>query len=347
MKSAKVFSIVCAAIFCLFVLAGCAKSTKSAQQTEKISIVCTTFPQYDWVKNIIVGNEDKFSVALLMNKGSDLHNYQPAAQDMVRIASSDLFIHIGGNSDVWVKDSLKEATNKNMVVINLLETLGSGAKLAETVEGMQDEHHHDEDCDDEHDHEEHERVYEEHSDHARHNHTDEHVWLSLRNAEIFVSKIAEAVADLDSANKDTYKANAEKYTAQLKELDAEYTKAVAASTRKTIVFGDRFPFRYLVDDYGLEYFAAFSDCSAESEASFETIAFLADKVSSLNLPAVLTIEKSDRKIAQSIIANAGGSKAEVLELDSMQSVTSKDIEAGVNYLDVMKKNLVVLKKALN
>ena len=135
MKSAKVFSIICAAIFCLFILAGCAKSTKSAQQTEKISIVCTTFPQYDWVKNIIAGNEDKFSVTLLMNKGSDLHNYQPAAQDMVRIASSDLFIHIGGNSDVWVKDSLKEATNKNMVVINLLETLGSGAKLAETVEG--------------------------------------------------------------------------------------------------------------------------------------------------------------------------------------------------------------------
>ena len=352
MKSSKVFLTICATISCLFVLAGCTKNT--IKPNEKISIVCTTFPQYDWVKNIIAGNEDKFSLTLLMNKGSDLHNYQPAAQDMVKIASSDLFIHVGGDSDIWIKDSLREATNKNMVVLNLVNVLGDRAK-EETDEGIQELHHHDEDdCDEDHEHEkeEHEdeeleRIYEEHSDHARHIHTDEHVWLSLRNAEIFVSKIAEAIGNLDAANKAKYKANADKYNAKLKELDAEYTKVTTDSARKTIVFGDRFPFRYLVDDYGLEYFAAFSGCSAESEASFETIAFLADKVSELSLPVVFTIEKSDRKIAQSIIANAGGSKAEVLVLDSMQSVTAKDIEAGANYLDFMKKNLDVLKRALN
>lgn len=357
--AAKICAI--AAVFGAAFFSGCAKG--STKQTEKISIVCTTFPQYDWVRNIISGSESKFSVALLMNKGTDLHNYQPTAQDMVRIASSDLFIHVGGESDVWVKDCLSEATNKNMIVINLLETLGSGAKLEETIEGMQDKHDHhhhgedcDEDCAEEHEHEAHhdgedEHSHnEEHSDQARHNHSgeqnDEHVWLSLRNAEIFVQSIADAVCSLDRADEAAFRANATKYIAKLKELDSRYAQTVGSAKRSTILFGDRFPFRYLVDDYGLEYFAAFSGCSAESEASFETIAFLAGKVSELALPVVLTIEKSDQKIARSIIANAGSS-AEVAVLDSMQSVTSKDIEAGASYIEIMAKNLEALQKALN
>lgn len=360
--AAKICAI--AAVFGAAFFSGCAKG--STKQTEKISIVCTTFPQYDWVRNIISGSESKFSVALLMSKGTDLHNYQPTAQDMVRIASSDLFIHVGGESDIWVKDCLSEATNKNMIVINLLETLGSGAKLEETIEGMQDEHdhhHHSEDCDDdcaeEHEHEahhhddedEHEHSHnEEHSDQARHNHSgehnDEHVWLSLRNAEIFVQSIADAVCSLDRADEAAFRANEAAYIAKLKELDSRYAQTVGSAKRSTILFGDRFPFRYLVDDYGLEYFAAFSGCSAESEASFETIAFLAGKVSELALPVVFTIEKSDQKIARSIIANAGKS-AEVVALDSMQSVTSKDIEAGASYIEIMAKNLEALQKALN
>ena len=331
-----------AAVFGVAFFSGCAKG--STKQTEKISIVCTTFPQYDWVRNIISGSESKFSVALLMSKGTDLHNYQPTAQDMVRIASSDLFIHVGGESDVWVKDCLSEATNKNMIVINLLETLGSGAKLEETIEGMQDEHDHHHHGEDEHSHNE------EHSDQARHNHSgehnDEHVWLSLRNAEIFVHSIADAVCSLDRTDEAAFMANEAAYIAKLKELDSRYAQTVGSAKRRTILFGDRFPFRYLVDDYGLEYFAAFSGCSAESEASFETIAFLAGKVSELALPVVFTIEKSDQKIARSIIANAGKS-AEVVALDSMQSVTSKDIEAGASYIEIMAKNLEALQKALN
>lgn len=359
--AAKICAI--AAVFGAAFFSGCAKG--STKQTEKISIVCTTFPQYDWVRNIISGSESKFSVALLMNKGTDLHNYQPTAQDMVRIASSDLFIHVGGESDIWVKDCLSEATNKNMIVINLLETLGSGAKLEETIEGMQDEHdhhHHDEDCDEdcaeehEHEHEAHhdgedEHSHnEEHSDQARHNHSgehnDEHVWLSLRNAEIFVHSIADAVCSLDRADEAAFRANEAAYFAKLEELDSRYAQTVGSAKRRTLLFGDRFPFRYLVDDYALEYFAAFSGCSAESEASFETIAFLAGKVSELALPVVFTIEKSDQKIARSIIANAGKS-AEVAVLDSMQSVTSKDIEAGASYIEIMAKNLEALQKALN
>ena len=357
--AAKICAI--AAVFGVVFFSGCTKS--GTRQTEKISIVCTTFPQYDWVRNIISGSESKFSVVLLMSKGTDLHNYQPTAQDMVRIASSDLFIHVGGESDVWVKDCLSEATNKNMIVINLLETLGSGAKLEETIEGMQDEHdhhHHSEDCDEdcaeEHEHEAHldgedgHSHNEEHSDQARHNHSgehnDEHVWLSLRNAETFVHSIADAVCSLDRADESTFRANEAAYIAKLKELDSRYAQTVGSAKRCTILFGDRFPFRYLVDDYGLEYFAAFSGCSAESEASFETIAFLAGKVSELALPVVFTIEKSDQKIARSIIANAGKS-AEVVALDSMQSVTSKDIEAGASYIEIMAKNLEALQKALN
>ena len=314
---------VAAAIFGMTFFSGCAKST--ATKNEKISIVCTTFPQYDWVRNIISGSESKFSVALLMNKGTDLHNYQPTAQDMVRIASSDLFIHVGGESDVWVKDCLSEATNKSMTVINLIELLGSRAKIEEIVEGMQ------------HEGEEHEEAEQEY---------DEHVWLSLQNAAFFAGCITDAVCKLDCADEALYRANAEKYIAQLEKLDEEYAQAVSSSKRKTVLFGDRFPFRYLVDDYGLEYFAAFAGCSAESEASFETIAFLANKVSERALPVVFTIEKSDQKIARSIIANAD-TGAEVLVLDSMQSVTSKDIEAGANYIGIMAKNLEALKKALN
>ena len=314
-----------AAIFGMAFFSGCAKST--ATKNEKISIVCTTFPQYDWVRNIISGSESKFSLALLMNKGTDLHNYQPTAQDMVRIASSDLFIHVGGESDVWVKDCLSEATNKSMTVINLIELLGSRAKTEEIVEGMQHEG-------EEHEHDEPEQEY------------DEHVWLSLQNAAFFAGCITDAVCKLDRADEALYRANAEKYIAQLEKLDEEYAQTVSSSKRKTVLFGDRFPFRYLVDDYGLEYFAAFSGCSAESEASFETIAFLANKVSERALPVVFTIEKSDQKIARSIIANAG-TGAEVLVIDSMQSVTSKDIEAGANYIGIMAKNLEALKKALN
>ncbi|MCQ2579421.1 MAG: metal ABC transporter substrate-binding protein [Treponemataceae bacterium] len=328
-------------IFCfLFSFSSCTKA--NSKQTEKINIVCTTFPQYDWTNNIIKGFEDNFSVFLLMDKGSDLHNYQPTAQDMIKIASSDLFIHVGGESDIWIKDFLSESTDKNRTVLNLVNMLGDRAKITETVEGMQETHHHDddEDCDEcEHEH---------HHDEAHElNHNDEHVWLSLKNAEFFVNQIANAIAETDTKNAQAYKENAAKYSAELAAIDEQFSEMVDNSKRKTVLFGDRFPFRYLVDDYGLDYFAAFSGCSAESEASFETIAFLSGKVSELKLPVVFAIEDSDKKIAQSIISNAKDTDAKILVLDSMQSVTSKDIAAGASYLGTMKNNLEMLKIALN
>lgn len=323
-----------------FIFSSCTKTNSAT--SGKINIVCTTFPQYDWTKNIIKGCEDNFTLSLLMDKGSDLHNYQPTAQDMVKIASSDLFIHVGGESDIWVKDFLSESAEKNRIVLNLVNMLGDKAKITETVEGMQDSHHHkDDECEDCDECEHH------HDEEHEHNHNDEHVWLSLKNTQIFVNQIAKVIAEIDTKNAHIYEENAANYSAELSELDEQFSRMVNDSKRKTILFGDRFPFRYMVDDYGLDYFAAFSGCSAESEASFETIAFLSNKVSELKLPVVFAIEDSDKKIAQSIISNAKDADAKVLVLDSMQSVTSKDIENGANYLDAMKKNFEVLKTALN
>ena len=175
---------------------------------------------------------------------------------------------------------------------------------------------------------------------------DEHVWLSLKNAETLVGAISNALQELDPDSKDTYAANADAYVQKLSALDAEYRKAVSAGTYKTVLFGDRFPFRYLADDYGLNYYAAFAGCSAESEASFETISFLAKKVDELKLPCVLTIEGAQHKIAVTIVKNTTEKNQKVLTMDSMQSTTSQDVANGTTYLSVMEKNLDVLKEAL-
>jgi len=175
---------------------------------------------------------------------------------------------------------------------------------------------------------------------------DEHVWLSLKNAKTLVGAIADALQELDPDNKDTYAANASAYIEKLSALDGAYQSAVDGAARKTVLFGDRFPFRYLVDDYGLSYYAAFAGCSAESEASFETVSFLAKKVDELKLPCVLTIEGKNHKLAETIVQSTAGKKQKVLTMDSMQSMTSKDAANGATYLSVMEQNLSVLKEAL-
>ena len=240
----------------------------------KISVVCTIFPEYDWVSEVIGDQKDNFDLTLLMNNGTDLHSYQPTVKDIAKIAKADLFIYVGGESDEWVDEALKNATNKNMVVINLMDVLGDKAKEEELKEGMQGEEEHEHEDEDE---EEEEAEY------------DEHVWLSLKNAEIFVTEFANQIAKIDSANKDAYLNNAKTYNEKLATLDAEYEQAVNNGAVKTLVFGDRFPFRYLVEDYNLDYYAAFIGCSAETEASFKTITFLAGKVDEIGLKVILKI----------------------------------------------------------
>ena len=321
----KFLSAIVAAFLAVGSLTAC--SSAGAKSSNKINIVTTIFPEYDWVMNVLGENPAGAEVTMLLDNGVDLHSFQPTAADIMKISSADLFVYVGGESDDWVEDALKEAVNKNMVVINLMDVLGDSVKEEELVEGMQGE-------DEEEEEEEGEVEY------------DEHVWLSLKNAQVLVQSISDAIQKIDSANAETYKNNTAKYIESLKSLDADYRAAVDSASVKTILFGDRFPFRYLVDDYGLTYYAAFVGCSAETEASFETITFLAKKVDELGLPAVLTIEGKDKRIAETIIENTASKNQKVLTLDSMQSVSSKDIQNGTTYISIMESNLAVLKEAV-
>ncbi len=302
-----------------FCFVGCGSAGSADSDT--ITVVATIFPEYDWVREV-VGDAD-VDVILLVDSGVDLHSFQPTVDDILTISTCDMFIYVGGESDEWVEDALAEATNEDMIVINLLETLGEGAKEEEIVEGMEAEEEDEEEIE-----------------------YDEHVWLSLKNAQIFVNEIAQGLASIDTDNADVYVANAAAYKAELVALDEEYADVCANANFDTVLFGDRFPFRYLVDDYGLSYYAAFVGCSAETEASFETIVFLAEKVDELGLNTVLTIESSDGKIAETIVENTTDKNQQVLVLDSMQSVTASDVEAGVTYLGIMEDNLSVLADAL-
>ncbi len=319
----------------------------------KLHIVTTIFPEYDWVLNVLGENPAGADVVMLLDNGVDLHSYQPTVDDIMKVASCDLFIYVGGESDGWVRDALAQATNKNMIVINLLEVLGDKVKEEEIVEGMEHEHDHDHDHDDgdhddDHDHEDGDREEHDH-DHEHEDgevEYDEHVWLSLRNAETLVKAISQAVEKLDSANAEAYRKNTEAYVGKLRALDERYKTAVAGATNRTLLFGDRFPFRYLTDDYGLKYYAAFVGCSAETEASFETIKFLTGKVDELSLPAVMTIEGANHKIAETIVANTQAKNQKILQLNSLQSTTSEDVKKGATYLSVMEANLSVLTDAL-
>lgn len=330
----KITALLLALFVLVGALAGCGKQNDT-NKTDKLSIVTTIFPEYDWVREILGDKADNAEIAMLLDNGVDLHSYQPTADDIVKISDCDLFIYVGGESDGWVEDALRNAANRNMKVINLLEILGDSVKTEEIVEGMQEEHEH-EDAHAHDDAEEHEHEEE----------TDEHVWLSLKNAKMLVRVISKALQELDPDNKDIYAANADAYVKKLSALDAEYQAAVDAASNKTILFGDRFPFRYLVDDYGLRYYAAFVGCSAETEAGFETISFLAKRVDEWKLPCVLTIEGAQHKIAETVVRNTTAKNQKVLTMDSMQSTTTQDVKNGTTYLSVMEKNLSVLKEAL-
>ena len=318
------------ALVMTFCFSACgSKNGTTAADEEKIRVVATIFPEYDWVMNILGENPANIEVTMLLDKGVDLHSYQPTADDILQISDCDLFIYVGGESDAWVNDALKEAANKEKVVVDLLDELGDLAREEEVVEGMQEE------CSDDPDAAEEEPEY------------DEHVWLSLRNAAVFTESISEALQSLDPEHAGIYQSNTETYLEKLNALDEEYAAAVQNAGFHTLLFGDRFPFRYLVDDYGLDYYAAFVGCSAETDASFETITFLAEKLDELGLPAILTIEGSDQRIAQTIVQVTESKDQKILTLDSMQSTTARDAENGATYLSGMEKNLSVLEEALN
>lgn len=492
----------------------------TASESEPLSIVCTIFPEYDWVREILGDHAQNAEITYLLQNGVDLHSYQPTAEDMMKIAECDLFIYVGGESDAWVENTLSAAENPDRQVINLLEVLGDSAKVEERKEGMQESEH-------EHDHEhsktvstfeddevqdrplsdwegdwqsayplvldgsldeawEHKSedgsmtveeykdyytkgyksdyaaisihddhiqftdndgnvtesdykytgyfiqnwstgtkaamyrfeaedkasgapIYIEFNDHiiepekAEHFHIrmsnesydaivdpegnwptffdaslspkgvceevighdhkdededeeheheegeveyDEHVWLSLKHAKVLCAEIADKLGILDAVNAEDYKANLTAYTEKLDALDSDFQTLVDSASVKTVVFGDRFPFRYFVDDYGLDYFAAFVGCSAETEASFETITFLSQKVDELGVSTVFTLENSDQKIAQTVVENTKAQNQQIAALNSLQSVNTQQVESGATYLSIMQENYNTLKEAL-
>ena len=302
---------------------------KSKQEDGKISIVVTILPEYDWVLNILGDEKERIETTLLLENGSDFHSYQPSVADMAKIVTCDLFVFVGGESDGWVKDALKNSTNKNMKAINLLETLGDRAREEEVVEGMEEDADADEqECEPDVE-------------------LDEHVWMSLRNACVFVNAIADALQSIDLANSEKYAKNASDYILKLKALDDEYARFFDSSENKTLLVADRFPFRYFVDDYSLSYYAAFPGCSSETQASFKTIAFLVRKAEELSLPSIFAVDGSDGRIARTVKESTKSKDQKIFVLDSMQSVSLKDYEEGRTYLSVMENNLSVLKEALN
>lgn len=290
-------------------------------EEKKLSVVCSIFPQYDFCREIM--GKDA-SIELLLKTKVDMHNYKPSAEDILKIKNCDLFIDIGGESDEWAKDVVSSAENKKLSVLSLIDLVE--AKDEETLEGMEkEEHDHGED-EEEHEHEK-----------------DEHVWTSLKNAEKIVRAIADKLCSLDKINAEKYQKNAKAYIEKLSTLEKQYAEVVKNAKRSTLVFADRFPFRYLADDYSLECFAAFSGCSAETQASFETIAFLSEKVKEKELPYVLVIDGSDGSVAETVAAQSG---AKIKMLDSCQSVSEDEINDGKSYLSIMTNNLEVLKEVL-
>ena len=337
-KSTKKCLILVAAFMMLFLCA----CSKGKADKDKLRIVATGFSEYDWTREILGDKKDKAELTYLLDRGVDIHSFEPTADDIIRISQCDIFIYVGGESDNWVPDVLKNATNKDMKVIKLMEVLGDSVKEEEIVEGMQAEEHdhehgeeHDKEADEDHDHEE------------EGPESDEHIWLSLKNAQKCCAAIEKAIEEKDSENAEVYKSNLAAYTEKLAELDTAYAGAVEAADCKTLLFGDRFPFRYLTSDYGLTYYAAFAGCSAETEASFETVLFLAGKVDELGLKHVIVIDGSDGKLANTIIDSSAKKDCDVLTLNSLQSVSSKDIEAGCSYITYMEKNLEIIKQALD
>lgn len=325
---------VCTALVLMLVLSslvGCER----ADDDGKIEVVCTVFPIYDWVQNLL-GECDDVSLRLLVNRGTDPHSYTPTPTDIAAIHACDVLIYVGGESDAWVNDVLETTKNRDIKIIGLLDMLGDRAHFEETVDGMQCE---DEDCHDhEHDHE--------HEGGEEHGAYDEHVWLSLKNAALICDGLADELSCVLPDMSEQIRANCDEYIASLAALDSRFEETVAAKKDKLLIFADRFPFRYLIEDYSLDYFAAFSGCSADSEASFETVVFLSDKLRENGTGALIILESSTKDLADAIISNSGCEGVEILVMDSMQSITARDIDVGVTYLSIMEKNLAVISTAL-
>ena len=309
---------------------------KKKNTSKKYSIVSTSFPGYDFAR-AVVGNNTDISVKMLLKPGAESHSFEPTPQDILAIKNSNLFLYVGGDSDEWVKKVISEIDPKKTKVLKLIDLVKT--KNEEVVEGMQEDEEHDHDHKDDHEHD-----HKHSHDHKEEAEVDEHVWTSLKNAKEITNKILEAVADFDQAEKKMLSENAKKYTEKISEVDEKIASMVKQAKRKEIIVGDRFPLRYFVDEYGLKYYAAFPGCSEQTEANVKTVSFLAKKIKEDKIPVIFKIELSNGLIAETLSKETG---AKVREIQTAHNISEKDFEAGVTYVDLMKRNLEVLKEALN
>lgn len=341
MKKITVF----VAVFCLFLclLCGCSDTGKTVSgngSKNNITILAADFAEYDWIKAVLGDNPSNISLDRLNETGADMHSYQPRVSDMVRISDCSLLVYSGGESEFWIKDAVISSGKAQAEVISLMDILAHDPGLSQKYADLADEH------EDEHGHE--------HEDEAHHDSEnepefDEHMWLSLKSAPVFIEKITEAISSLDPENSVLYEKNARNYINKINELDLKYeemSSKARSCNHNTVLIADRFPFAYLMKDYGISHIAAFPGCSAETEASFAVIVSLSESIDRLGLKNVFVMKKSDTALAETIIKNSSSKDAKILTLDSMQSVSSGDISKGENYLSVMEKNLAALSAAL-
>ena len=308
-------------------------------EQKKYSVVSTSFPGYDFAR--AVTKNTNISTKMLVKPGAETHTYEPTPQDIIDIKNADMFVYVGGDSDDWVKKILKDVDTKKTHVVKLVDLVSTVEE--EIVEGMEDEdehdHDHDHDHNHDHDHESHEHKHD-HDEEEEGPEIDEHVWTSPKKAMEIVKKIAKVASEIDAAEKNKIDDNAEKYVAEIAQVDKDLHQAIDGKISE-IVVADRFPFRYFADEFGLKYAAAFSGCSEQTEASAKTISFLINKVKQEKIKKIYKIELSNGKIAETVSKDTG---AEVLELHSAHNVTAEDFSKGVTYVDLMKRNLLALSK---
>lgn len=327
----KIFSCLLAGLLLITSLSACGSRTSSnsaaptgrAESTSKLSIVCTNFPEYDFVRQIA---GDKADITMLLKPGAESHSYEPTPQDIITIQNSNLFVYVGGDSDEWVAEVLNSMDQSKMTVCKLVDCVELVEE--ELVEGMQPE------------------AEEEEADNGAEEapEMDEHVWTSPANAMKIVQKLCDMLCTLDSANRETFKANMKNYLGQLQKLDDAFREVVETGKRKEIVVGDRFPFRYFCEEFDLTYYAAFPGCSTDTEADASTVAFLIKKVKEDKIPVVFHIELSNEQMCNSI-CEATGAKSELL--NAVHNISDSDFKAGATYLSLMEHNVEVLKEALN
>lgn len=298
-----------------FLLNGCAQRPETEYNKK---VVSSTFSAYDFSKNILDG-VDGYDVSYLTTSGTDLHSFVPTTKDIVNLATADLVIYIGGPSDEWIEDAIKNKVNPNQKVICLMELLKDSIVEEEFIEGMTEEEEEEEGIE-----------------------YDEHVWMSLDNASVIAKEISLKLSEIDPSNKPSFDKNLEKYVSKLDTLRADFEKGIKEGTKDTVIVCDRFPFRYLFDEFDLKYYAAFPGCSAESEAGFDTVVFLSNKISQLNVDYVCVLENSPGEISKVVLDSSDKKDVGVLSLNSLQSVSMADVDSGASYLGIMRDNLETL-----